>query len=34
MLKVQLVKLKDENERLRQMAIDYEDVERMKQENK
>ena len=26
--------LKDENERLRQMAMNYEDIERMKQENK
>jgi len=26
--------LKDENERLRQMAMDYEEIEKMKQENK
>lgn len=30
----QLYILKDENERLRQMAINYEDIERMKLENK
>ncbi len=30
----QLYILKDENERLRQMAMNYEDIEKMKQENK
>ena len=30
----QLYFLKDENERLRQMAMNYEEIERMKQENK
>ena len=30
----QLYILKDENERLRQMAMNYDDIERMKQENK
>ncbi|CDW83904.1 kinesin motor domain containing protein [Stylonychia lemnae] len=33
-LSVQLYMLKDENERLRQYAVNYEDVEKMKQENK
>lgn len=30
----QLYILKDENERLRQMALNYEDIEKMKEENK
>jgi hypothetical protein len=30
----QLFILKDENERLRQMAMNYDEIERMKQENK
>ena len=30
----QLYILKDENERLRQMAMNYDEIERMKQENK
>ena len=33
-LSLQLYKLKDENEKLKQLAINYEDIERMKQENK
>lgn len=33
-LSQQLYLLKDENMRLREMAIDYEEVERMKRENK
>ena len=30
----QLYILKDENDRLRQMALNFEDIEKMKQENK
>lgn len=30
----QLFILKDENERLKQMALNYDEIERMKQENK